>query len=253
MSGSGFQKDLEELRKIREAKYLKSSKSLPQNSKPEYNYDVRKDSLEYLKKISKFESMRERMDRIEKQELKNKFSKIQVEDLDYLEEMKSNEFFITELFRHNYNPEVLSTIFYKTKFVNFVIIKETLSKPKITESFVIDMIKTYNLINKNQIQIITTTNLLDTKFNLVIDYCMELFYNPINTPSISFDQLKFICSKTQVTPDKLKFLITICSNKSGYSKCEKTGMERSNVVLLKNLIRDIESKFKCKIDVDLYN
>jgi len=248
---SDFQKDLEDIRKIRQSKY--SKQSIPnQNSKPEYNYNVRKELLEYLKRISKFESMRERMDRIEKQELKNKFSKIQLEDLEYLEEMKSNEFFITELFKHNYNLDVLSTVFYKTKFVNFVMIKELISKPKITESFVLDMVKTYTITNKNQIQIITTTNLLDTKFNMVIDYCMELFYNPINTPSISFDQLKYICSKTEITPDKLKFLISICSNKSGYSKCEKTGIDRSNVVLLKNLIRDYEAKFKCKIDVDLY-
>lgn len=248
---NNFQKNMEDLRKIREAKYLKKSEK--QNSNHEYNYDVRKDLLDYLKKVSKFELVRERMDKIEKQELKNKFSKIQQEDLEYLKEIESNEFFLIEVFKCNFNQTVLSTLFYKTKFVNFSMIKDALLKPKITETFVLDLIKTYTLINKNTIKIITTTNLLDTKFNLVIDYVMELFYNPINTPSISYDQLKFIYSKTNITPEKLKFLITICSNKSSYSKCEKTGIERSNIVLLKNLIRDIELKFKCKIDIDLYN
>ncbi len=248
---SDFQKDLEDLRKIREAKYLKVS-STP-NTKPEYNYEVRKDSLDLIKKISKFESMRERMDKIEKLELKNKFAKIQLEDLEFLGELESNEYFITELFRHNFNQSVLSSIFYKTKFVNFDMIKNILSKPKISETLILDMIKAYTSTNKNTTQIVTTTNLLDTKFNQIIDYVMELFFNPANTPSVSYDQLKFICHKTQITPDKLRFLISICSNKSGYSKCEKTGIERSNVVLLKNLIRDFETKFKCKIDVDLYN
>jgi hypothetical protein len=244
---SDFQKDLEDLRKIRQSKY--SKESLTHILKPEYNYGVRKDSLDYLKKVSKFESIREQLDKIEKQELKNKFGKIQKEDLEYLEEMYSNEYFITELFRHNFNHIVLSEIFYKTNFVNFSMIKDILLKSKITELFILDMVKAYTQINKNYIQIITTTNLLDTKFNRIIDYVMKLFYNPINTSSISYDQLKFICSKTDITPDKLKFLISICSNKSGYSKCEKTGIERTNVVLLKNLIRDIELKFKCKIDV----
>lgn len=248
-----YQKELEEVRKIRELKYLKSLKK--ENPKPEYNYAIRKDTIDYLKKVSKFESMREQMDRIEKQELNNKFSKIQPEDLEYLSEMKTNEFFITNVFKYNFNFQVLSTIFDKTKFVNFQIIKEALSKPKITETFLLELIKTYTYTNKNTIQIITTTNLLDTKFTTVIDYVMELFYNPSHnyTQTISFEQLRFICSKTQITPEKLKFLITICSNKSGYSKCEKTHIERTNVVLLKNLIRDVEAKFKCKIDVDLYN
>ena len=245
-----FQKDLEEIRKIRELKYMNS---LVKNSKIEYNYNIRKDTLDYLKKISKFESIREKMDKIEKQELKSKFSKIQLEDLEYLVEMETNDFFITELFKHNYNLLSLTTIFYKTKYVNFQIIKEALTKPKITEIFLLDLIKTYTNINKNTTQLITTTTLLDTKFTSVIDYVMKLFYDPKNTSSISYEQLKFICSKTQVTPDKMKFLVIICSNKSGYSKCEKTGIERANIVLLKNLIRDIETKFKCKLDIDLYN
>jgi hypothetical protein len=250
---SDFQKDLEEIRKIREAKYLKST--IVQNQTPVYNYAYRKDTLDYLKKVSKLESMRERMDKIEKSELKSKFSKIQLEDLEYLSVMELNEYFITELYKNNFNLPVLYAIFDKTKFVNFSIIKDVLTKPKVSETFALEIIKTYTLTNanKNLTQLITTTNLLDSKFTTIIDYVMELFYNQANTPSISYEQLKFICSKTQITPDKLKFLITICSNKSGYSKCEKTGIERTNIVLLKNLIRDTETKFKCKIDVDLYN
>lgn len=90
---SNFQKDLEELRRLRESKYIKTTQKTI--VKPEYNYNVRKDTLDYIKKISKFESMRERMDKIEKQELRSKFSKICVEDLKHLTELDSNEFFIT--------------------------------------------------------------------------------------------------------------------------------------------------------------
>lgn len=250
ISMNDFQKNLEELRRLREAKYIKTTQTTV--VKPEYNYNIRKDMLDYIKKVSKFESMRERMDKIEKQELKSKFSKICFEDLEYLTELECNEFFITELFKSNSNEQVLSTVFDRTKFVNHIIIKEVLNK-KIPETFVLDLIKEYTKTNKNLTQIITTTNLLDTKFNSCIDYVMEIFYNPTNTPSISFEQLKLIYSKTVMTPDRFKFLVSICSNKSGYSRCEKTGMERSNVVLLKNIIRDVEAKFKCKLDIDLYN
>lgn len=245
---SDFQKDLEELRKLREAKFIKTTqKSVV---KPEYNYDIRKDMLDYIKKISKFESVRERMDKIEKQELKSKFSKICIEDLEHLTELRGNEFFITELFKHNTNEQVLFSIFKETKFVNHTIIKEVLNKTKIPETFILDLIKEYTKTNKNLTQLITTTNLLDTKFNSCIDYVMEIFYNPTNTPSISFEQLKLIYSKTELTPDRFKFLVSICSNKSGYSRCDKSGMERSNIVLLKYLIREVETKFKCKLNID---
>lgn len=246
-----FEKNLEELRRLREAKFLKTTQKMV--VKPEYNYNVRKDMLDHIIKVSKFEPMRERMDKIEKQELKSTFSKICVEDLEHLVELTGNEFFITELFKSNSNEQVLSTVFEKTKFVNHMIIKEVLSKPKIQETFVFDLIKEYTKTNKNLTQLITTTNLLDSKFNSIIDFVMEIFFNPINTPSISFEQLKLIYSKTEITPEKFKFLVSICSNKSGYSKCDKTGIERSNIVLLKNLIRDVESKFKCKFDINLYN
>lgn len=248
---SDFQKNLEELRKLREVKFLKTTQKMV--VKPEYNYNVRKDMLDYIKKVSKFESIRERMDKIEKQELKSVFSKICVEDLEYLTELECNEFFIYQLFKSNSNEQVLSTVFEKTKFVNHTIIKEVLNKTKIQETFVLDLIKEYSKTNKNLTQIITATNLLDSKFNSIIDYVMEIFYNPTNTPSISFEQLNLIYSKTEMTPDRFRFLVSICSNKSGYSRCDKTGMERSNVVILKNLIRYVESKFKCKLDIDLYN
>jgi hypothetical protein len=248
---SDFQKDLEEIRRLREAKFVKTIQKMV--TKPEYNYNVRKDMLDYIKKISKFESMRERMDRIEKQELKSNFSKICIEDLEHLIELNSNEFFISQLFKSNSNEQVLSSIFERTKFVNHTIIKEVLNKTKIQETFVLDLIKEYTKTNKNLTQIITATNLLDTKFNSTIDYVMEIFYNPVNTSSISFEQLKLIYSNTEITIEKFKFLVSICSNKSGYSRCDKSGMERSNVVLLKNLIRDVETKFKCKIDIDLYS
>jgi hypothetical protein len=248
---SDFQKDLEELRRLREAKFLKTTQKMV--VKPEYNYNVRKDMIDYIKKVSKFEFMRERMDKIEKQELKSKFGKICIDDLEYLTELECNEFFITELFKSNSNEQVLSIVFNRTKFVNHGIIKEVLNKTKIQETFALDLIKEYTKTNKNLTQIITATNLLDSKFNSCIDFVMEIFYNPTNTPSISFEQLKLIYSKTEMTPDRFKFLVSICSNKSGYSRCEKSGMERSNIVLLKNLIRDVETKFKCKLDINLYN
>lgn len=246
-----FQKNLEELRRLREEKYMKTVHK--SNVKPVYNYEIRKDMLDNIKKIIKFESMRERMDKIEKQELKNNFSKICVEDLEHLMEISSNEFFIVELYKSNSNHEVLTNIFARTKFVNHVIIKEVLLKPKIMETFILDLIKEYVKTNKNIIQIITATNLLDSKYNSTINFVMDIFYNSQYMPSISFEQLKLIYSKTEITPEKVKFLISSCSNKAGYSKCEKSGLERSNIVLLKNLIRDVEAKFKCKLNIDLYN
>ena len=81
---------------------------------------------------------------------------------------------------------------------------------------------------------------------------MNLFYSDINI-SITFEQIKIICSKTDVTPEKLKFLISRCSNISAYSKCSKIWIEKPNKDLIKGLIRDMELKFKCKIDIDLYN
>lgn len=95
--------------------------------------------------------------------------------MEHLVELTGNEFFITELFKSNSNEQVLSTVFEKTKFVNHMIIKEVLSKPKIQETFVFDLIKEYTKTNKNLTQLITTTNLLDSKFNSIIDFVMEIF------------------------------------------------------------------------------
>ena len=55
---------------------------------------------------------------------------------------------------------------------------------------------------------------------LTIDYIMNLFYSDPNI-TVTYEQLKLIYSKTTITPEKLKFLITRCSNISGYSKCSK--------------------------------
>lgn len=249
---SDHRANLEILRKMREDKYLKSKST--NNKKLEYNYDLRRDILENLKKYCKYVSLRDRMDKIEKQELINKFSKIQLEDLKHLDDLikNKNEYFIIELFKNNFCCQVLSNVFEQTRFSNHQIIKEALLKPKIDELFILDLIKEYVKNNKNIVQIITSTNLLDTNFNNAIDYVLNEFYNSNNLISISFDQLKLIYSKTTITPDKLKFLIAICSNKSGYTKCEKTGIERSNIVLLKNMVRDVEQKFKCKINIDLH-
>ena len=131
---------------------------------------------------------------------------------------------------------------------HFLMIKELLLKQKIPEEFILKLVQDYSKNNKNMLQIITTTNILDTEYHQVLNYIMDLFYISENTPSISFEQLKLIYNKTQIDPDKFRYLFFKCSNISGYSKCPKTCVERPNKFLIKNIIHEIEIKFKCKLN-----
>ena len=158
-----------------------------------------------------------------------------------------------DLFKFNFNLEVLSLGYSKCPFEpHILMIKELIGKPKLTEEFLMEMLEAYTKTTKNMIPIITTTELIDSRFENAKNYIMNLFYNDSNTQSISFEQLKLIYTKTQIDPEKFKFLVAKCSNKNAYSKCSKTFVERSNRDLIKNLIHEVETKFKCKLSIDLY-
>ena len=246
-----FQKELEEIRKIRQAKFSTVTKI--DKKKPEYNYELRKDTLDWIKKCNSLEVMKERMDKIEKLEYKNAVGKIQLEDLNYFTKEELNQNFMIDLFKFNFNLEVLSFGYSKCSFEpNILMIKELIEKPKLNEEFLMEMLEAYTKTTKNMIPIITTTGLIDSKFENAKNYVMNIFYNDSNTISISFEQLKLIYTKTLIDPDKFKFLVAKCSNKNAYSKCTKTFVERSNRDLIKNLIHEVETKFKCKLSIDLY-
>lgn len=253
---SNFTNELEELRKIREAKYQNKFKNENQSAKPEYNYESRKDFILRIKKIIKSEVAKERMDKIEKKEYQTNISKICLGDLDYFAPLELKSDFMADLFKYNNDITVLEHAYSKQSVdyikPQFGFIKEYITKSKADENFLIKMIQDYLLTTKNMIQILTTTNLLDTKLETVKQYVLEIFFNPTNTQSISFEQIKYISSKIELDVNKFIFLISRCSNKSGYSKCDKTCMERPNINLIKNMIHDMETKYKCKIDIDLY-
>jgi hypothetical protein len=251
-----FQKELDEIRKIRQAKHsgLTSDLEKAKQVKPEYNYDIRKDTLDYIKKCSKSEVMKERMDKIEKTQYQNIISKLSIEDIENFSPHELNTNFMIDLFKYNFNPEVLSYSYLKYGLEpHILMIKEVISKPKIPETYILKLVQDYAISNKNTIPIITNTNLFDSNFEQAKEFVMELFYSDSNTPSISYSQLKFIYDKTNVNPEQFRFLVAKCSNKSAYSKCSKTYVERSNKDLIKNLIHEMESKYKCKLKIDLYD
>jgi len=252
---SNFTNEFDELRKIRQAKYQNKSK-IENKQKMEYNYELRKDFISRIKKIVKSEVAKERMDKIEKKEYQTNISKICLDDLDYFTPAELKPDFLTDLFKYNNDIQVLEYAYSKQSAdcikPQFVLIKEYMTKSKADENFLIKLIQDYLSITHNMIQILTTTNLLDTKFETTKQYVLEIFFNPTNTQSISFEQIKYINSKIELDINKFIFLISRCSNKSGYSKCDKTYVSRSNINLIKNMIHDMETKFKCKIDIDLY-
>ena len=248
-----FQKELEEIKKIRQAKYSGLTQFNEKKEKPVYNYDERKDVLAWIKKCSKSDIIKERMDKNEKQDYKNKISKISTGDLDHFADSDFNQNFIIDLFRFNHNVDILEKAYSKyLSPPHITMIKEILSKPKLSEDFLLKLISDYTQSNKNYMNLLIYTEILETKYTNTIDYVMNLFYSDPNI-TVTFEQIKFICSKTNITPEKLKFLILRCSNISAYSKCSKTWVEKPNRDLIKQLIRDMEFKYKCKIDIDLYN
>ncbi len=252
---SDFQNELDQIRKIRQVKFEKCNSIVSKSStKPTYNYDLRKDTISYIKKTTNSEVLRERMDKIEKIEYKNKIAQIYMEDLDYFSVQELNTNFMIELFKYCSNLNILEKAYLKYNNVpHILMIKELLTKPNVTQDLVIKLVSDYTESNKNIIPIITTTNLLTTKFTNAINLIMEIFYSNTNTYPISFEQLRLIYSSTIVNPDQLEFLIKRCSNINGYSKCQKTFIERSNRDLIKNIIHEVESKYKTKVNVDLYN
>jgi hypothetical protein len=247
-----YQKELEEIRKIREAKYSGTNSSI-NKEKPIYNYNERKSTLDYIKKCTKSDVIKERMDKNEKLDYKNKISKISMEDLDYFSDSDFNTNIIIDLFRFNFNTNVLEKAYEKyLSPPHITMIKEYLSKPKINEDFLLKLISNYTSANKNYINLILSTNILETNYTHTIDFIMDKIYSDPNI-TMTYEQIKMICLKTNITPEKVKFLITRCSNISAYSKCSKTWIEKPNRDLIKVLIRDMEIKYKCKIDIDLYN
>lgn len=247
-----YQKELEEIRKIREAKYSGTNSSI-NKEKPIYNYNERKSTLDYIKKCTKSDVVKERMDKNEKQDYKNKISKISMEDLDYFSDCDFNTNFIIDLFRFNFNTYVLEKTYEKYLLPpHITMIKEYISKPKISEDFLLKLIYDYTVTNKNYINLLITTGILETEHTQAINFIMNLFYSEPNI-AVTYEQIKMICLKTDITSEKVKFLILRCSNISAYSKCSKTWIEKPNRDLIKGLIRDMEIKFKCKIDIDLYN
>ena len=248
-----FQHELEKIRKIREEKYSKSNSDKIKNIAV-YNYNNRKDMLDYIKKCSKLEIIRERMDKNEKQDYRNKISKICCEDLEYFNDIdiKTNTNLMIDLFKYNFNLNVLKMAYSKYSLSPHIqMIKELLSKPKLSEDFLIKIITDYTNTNKNYINLLIYTDIFSTQYVNAIEIILNLFYSDSNT-SITFEQIKMIYSKTNVTPDKLKFMIIKCSNITGYSKCSKTFAEKPVIDLIKILVRDTEKKYKCKIDIDLY-
>lgn len=246
-----FQQEIDEIKKIRQAKFSSSNNNIKKEIT--YDYNVRKDILDYIKKCSKSDLIKERMDKNEKQEYKNKISKLFPEDLEYFSDSDLNTNFMIDLFRFNFNFTVLEKAYGKyLSFPHINMIKELITKPKLPENFLLKLVTYYLQTNKNYINLILSINIFDTKYTLVIDYIMDLFYSDLSV-TVTYEQLKLIYSKTNITPDKLKFLIKRCSNISGYSKCSKTWVEKPNRDLIKILIHEIELKYKCKIDIDLYN
>jgi hypothetical protein len=250
-----FQKELEEIRKIKQVKYLELN--IINKKEPIYNYNERKNTLDYIKKCTKSDIIKERMDKHEKIDYKNKISKISLKDLENFADYDFNTNFIIDLFKFNFNISVLEKAYQKYLLPpNVLMIKELVTKPKISENFLLLLISDYINSNKikktNYINLLISTEILETKYTHVINYIMDLFYTE-PTVSVTFEQIKLICSKTDITPDKFKFIISRCSNISAYSKCSKTYVEKSNIHLIKELIRDMEIKLKCKIDIDLYN
>lgn len=247
-----FQEELEEIKKIRQAKYSGKNNNI-NDEKIIYNYEQRKSILDYIKKCAKSDIIKERMDKNEKLDYKNKISKISMEDLNHFSNIDFNTNFMIDLFRFNFNLNVLQKAYEKyLSPPHIIMIKEYISKPKINEDFLLKLISDFTSTNKNYINLLIFTGILETVYIESINYIMNLFYSDPNI-TITYEQIKIIYSKTEVTPNKLKFLITRCSNISAYSKCSKTYIEKPNRDLIKGLIRDVENKFKCKIDIDLYN
>ena len=252
---NNFSDELEEIKKIRHDKYTLSN-NLNQVEKPIYNYALRSNTLNWIKKCSVFDVLKERMDRVEKQDYQNKISKIQIDDLKHFSNYDINTNFMIDLFKYSISLQVLKYAYMMyTNSPHILMIKEFIAKPTMTESenFLLELLTDYTKTNKNVLQIITTTVLMVSKYDKAKDFIMDIFYSDSNTYSISYEQLLMIYSNTQINPDKFKFLVTKCSNQSAYSKCSKTFIERSNRDLLKNLIHEVESKYKSKLNIDLYN
>lgn len=196
------------------------------------------------------------MDKIEKKEFMNNILKICLEDLNYFNPEELNNDFMIDLFKNNKNTQILEFAYSKqskqyTK-PYFLLIKEYIIKFKVNEDFLIKMIQDYTKINTNMIQILTNTKLLDSKFEKTKEFVLNVFFNSSNSHLLTFEQIKKIYSKIEINPEKLIFLISRCTNKLGYSKCDKTFVERSNIILIKNIIRETENKYKCKLNIDLY-
>lgn len=258
MSDNNFSSQLDEIRKLRQAKFENKSGII---TKPiPYNYDLRKETLDWIKKCSRVEVMKERMDKVEKKDYESKMSKIQLEDLDHFAPSELNENFMVDLFKFSYSLQVLQNAYqsyqnHENKVPHILMIKELLAKSNrisASEDFIMELLRDYTNSNKNVLPIITTTNILELhNYPNAINFIMELFYSNPNI-MISFEQLKMIYSQTNVNPVQFKILVEKCTNITSYSKCQKSGTERLNRDLIKNLIHEMESKYKVKLAINLY-
>lgn len=264
---------MDDIFRLRREKYESNDPmhQLKQIPKPPYDYDLRKETLNWIKRCSRMVAIRENMTRDEKIEYMEKIARIQLEDLDHFTKRELNQTFMIDLFKYSNSLEVLTKAYKKNPTsVHPSMIKELIQKPNIPESFIMELLvgmidcdtehvefSDGDETKKNTIGLILSTliniGLIESeKYPNAKDYLMEKFYSNQNA-MISFEQLKFICANTVVDPEKLKILVHKCSNV--YASTERTNFrsDKKNLDLIKNIIREKEIEYGCKIKVGLYN
>ncbi len=264
---------MDEIFRLRREKYESKDPILilKQKPKPSYNYDSRKETLNWIKRCSRMIVIREQMTQDEKKEYIEKMKRIQLEDLDHFEPRELNQIFMIDLFKYSNSLEVLNKACEKNSSnIHPSMIKELILKPNVPESFLMELLEKlieHNITNQEfndsddtkKKSISCTLNTMmnvgiveSTKFPNAKNYLMEKFYSNQST-MISFEQLKMICENTIVDPDKLKILVQKCSNVYASSKYLNFQSERKNLDLIKNIIREKELEYDCKINIGLYN
>lgn len=237
--------------KFREKNIIKPKEIIP------YNYENRKRWLNKLRFNANSKEVRENMDKVEKQEYQTNMSIIVKEDIDHIKENDFQLNFIVELFKYNYNFDILNYAYkiwtQRNNHIHFLMLSELIKKPKLKEDLLMTYLLDFTEHTKNMNSLIMNTQILKLKFNTAINYILDIFYSEENSYYISFDELLYMFNNSEVTPDKFIFLLKRCSNKLATTKCTKTFTERSNTKILITLKQKLENKFKCRFDVDFYN
>lgn len=246
----------EQLANIRKAKHFEyngvSIKKEPENVV--YNYDERKQVLSFLRQVANWDTFRENMNKVEKDRYKLYMSFLKIDDLEHIriEDFTSN--YINDLYKYCPNYHVLRQAYIKwNNLPTLQMIKELFIKTNIDFIFIKELIIDYLKDDKDPIQLIISTNLLNCKNDEIITYVMTKFYDEKNMYYISFKQLDYIYNNSEITPDKFCFLVKRCSDKECYTKCTKTYGERMNRNIIKDYKNDLEKKYKCLINIDLFN